>query len=84
MLETVAGPRLENKFPALYGNRKFITGFTRARHTFRHAYIIFIRALGSVVVKTLRYWFEGPGIDPSHVTGDFFPNHPTSSCARGV
>jgi hypothetical protein len=39
-----------------------------------------MRAWGSVVVKALRYWSEGPGIDPRSI---FFPKHPTSPSAWG-
>jgi len=32
LLEKLTGPQLVKKFPAFYGNRMFITAFTRARH----------------------------------------------------
>ena len=32
LLEKLTGPELVKKFPAFYGNRKFITAFTSARH----------------------------------------------------
>ena len=31
-LEKPIGPQLVKKFPAIYGTRRFVTGFTRARH----------------------------------------------------
>jgi len=34
LLEKLTGSQLVNKFPAIYGTRKFITVFTRARHLF--------------------------------------------------
>jgi hypothetical protein len=33
-------------------------------------------AWGGLVVKALRYWSEGPGIDPGGVTGDFYVAQP--------
>jgi len=32
LLEKLTGPQLVKKFPAFYGNRRFITAFTNARH----------------------------------------------------
>jgi hypothetical protein len=32
VLEKLTGSQLVKKFPAVYGNRRFITAFTRARH----------------------------------------------------
>jgi len=32
ILEKLTGSQLVKKFPALYGNRRFINAFTRARH----------------------------------------------------
>jgi len=34
LLEKLAGSQLVKKFPAFYGNRRFITAFTRARHVY--------------------------------------------------
>jgi len=34
LLEKLIGSKLVNKFLAFYGNRRFITAFTRARHLF--------------------------------------------------
>jgi hypothetical protein len=41
------------------------------------------RAWGSAVVKLLRYYSEGPRIDPRSCHWGFFPRHLTSPCARG-
>jgi len=45
--------------------------------------IVSVRHLGGdwvgVAVKALRYWAEGPGIDPR----GFFPGHQTVPCALG-
>ena len=38
-------------------------------------------AWGGVVVKALRYYSEGPGIDPGH--WGFFPGHQAVPCALG-
>lgn len=40
--ETLIGPQLVNKFPVLYGSRRFITVFRRARHTFKIPIIIIV------------------------------------------
>jgi hypothetical protein len=34
LLEKLTGSQLVKKFPAFYGNRRFITAFTRARHVY--------------------------------------------------
>ena len=39
--------------------------------------------LGSVVVKALLCYSEGPGIYPRSCHWGFFPKHTTSPCARG-
>ena len=39
--------------------------------------------LGSVVVKALLCYSEGPGIYPRSCHWGFFPKHPTSPCALG-
>jgi hypothetical protein len=41
------------------------------------------RAWGGVVVKALRYYSEGPGIDTRWCHWGFFLWHPTIPCARG-
>jgi hypothetical protein len=40
-------------------------------------------AWGGVVIKTLRYQSEGPGIDPRWGQWGFFPWYPTIPYARG-
>jgi hypothetical protein len=40
-------------------------------------------AWDGIVVKALRYYSEGPGIDPRWCHWEFFPWHPTTSCDRG-
>jgi hypothetical protein len=42
--EKLIDPQLVNKFPAFYGNRKFIIVFTRARHLplSKHGPIVFL------------------------------------------
>jgi hypothetical protein len=42
----------------------------------------YTRAWGGVVVEALRYWSEGPGIDP-RLLGIFFRGHRTVPCALG-
>jgi hypothetical protein len=39
---------------------------------------------GSVVVKVLRYYLEGLGIDPQWCRWGFIPKLPTEPCALGL
>ena len=50
-----------------------------------YIFSLLVWAWDSVVVKALRCAISRkvPGSIPGHVTGDFFPKHPTSPCARG-
>ena len=45
---------------------------------FKAALSLKLRAWGSVVVKALRYYSEGPGIDRRSCHWGFLPKHPTS------
>jgi hypothetical protein len=43
--------------------------------------LFLMRAWGTVVVKALRCWSEGLGIDPRWCRWGFFPKLPTEPCA---